>query len=183
VNLETAPISQCWWIEQFQSWVCILVLFVFILQYFILNFYWIYLFYVVMCHTAGQWWRIPLIPALRRQRQADFWVRGQPGLQSEFQDSQGYTEKTLSRKRTKQNKTKQNKTKQNKETNKRYLCTSIHCMLGTLPLIYFYHSFIKAWIWRHGTHICNPRTWEAQTEGWKVWGSPGWDSKTLSQKN
>jgi hypothetical protein len=23
----------------------------------------------------------------------DFWVRGQPGLQSEFQDSQGYTEK------------------------------------------------------------------------------------------
>jgi hypothetical protein len=34
-----------------------------------------------------------LIPALGRQRQADFWVRGQPGLKSEFQDSQGYTEK------------------------------------------------------------------------------------------
>jgi hypothetical protein len=31
--------------------------------------------------------------ALRRQRQANFWVQGQPGLQSEFQDSQGYTEK------------------------------------------------------------------------------------------
>ena len=30
------------------------------------------------------WWRMPLIPALGRQR---------PGLQSEFQDSQGYTEK------------------------------------------------------------------------------------------
>jgi hypothetical protein len=41
-----------------------------------------------------QWWRTPLIPALGRQRQADFWVWGQPGLQSEFQDSQGYTEKT-----------------------------------------------------------------------------------------
>jgi hypothetical protein len=26
------------------------------------------------------------------QRQADFWVQGQPGLQNEFQDSQGYTE-------------------------------------------------------------------------------------------
>jgi hypothetical protein len=39
------------------------------------------------------WWRTPLIPALGRQRQADFWVRGQPGLPSEFQDSQGYTEK------------------------------------------------------------------------------------------
>jgi hypothetical protein len=36
---------------------------------------------------------MPLITALGRQRQVDFWVRGQPGLQSEFQDSQGYTEK------------------------------------------------------------------------------------------
>jgi hypothetical protein len=39
------------------------------------------------------WWHMPLIPALRRQRQVGFWVRDQPGLQSEFQDSQGYTEK------------------------------------------------------------------------------------------
>jgi hypothetical protein len=44
--------------------------------------------------AAGQWWRISLIPALGRQRQADFWVWGQPGLQSEFQDSQSYTEKS-----------------------------------------------------------------------------------------
>jgi hypothetical protein len=34
-----------------------------------------------------------LISALRRQRQADLRVPGQPGLPSEFQDSQGYTEK------------------------------------------------------------------------------------------
>jgi hypothetical protein len=34
-----------------------------------------------------------LITALGRQRQVDFWVRGQHGLLSEFQDSQGYTEK------------------------------------------------------------------------------------------
>jgi hypothetical protein len=27
------------------------------------------------------------------KRQEDFWVRGQPDLQNEFQDSQGYTEK------------------------------------------------------------------------------------------
>jgi hypothetical protein len=26
----------------------------------------------------------------------DFWVQGQPDLQSEFQDNQGYTEETLS---------------------------------------------------------------------------------------
>jgi hypothetical protein len=42
---------------------------------------------------AGQWWHMPLIPALGRQRQVNFLVQGQPGLQSEFQDSQGYTEK------------------------------------------------------------------------------------------
>jgi hypothetical protein len=36
---------------------------------------------------------MPLISALGKQRQADFWIRGQPGLQSEFQDSQDYTEK------------------------------------------------------------------------------------------
>jgi hypothetical protein len=44
-------------------------------------------------YLAGWWWCMPLIPALGRQRQADFWVLGQPGLQSEFQDSQGYKEK------------------------------------------------------------------------------------------
>ena len=46
-----------------------------------------------------------LIPALGRQKQADFWIWGQPGLQSRFPDSQGYTEKTCLEK-TKQNKTK-----------------------------------------------------------------------------
>jgi hypothetical protein len=44
---------------------------------------------------------MPLIPALEKQRQADFWVRGQPGLQSEFQDSQGYTEKLCLKKQNK----------------------------------------------------------------------------------
>jgi hypothetical protein len=51
---------------------------------------------------------MPLITALRRQRQADFWVRGQSGLQSKFQDSQGYKEKPCLEK---QNKTKQKKKK------------------------------------------------------------------------
>jgi len=35
----------------------------------------------------------PLIPSLGRQRQIDVRVQSQPDLQSEFQDSQGYTEK------------------------------------------------------------------------------------------
>ena len=59
---------------------------------------------------------MPLIPALGRQRQVDFWVRGQPGLQSEFQDSQGYTEKPCLEKQQQQQQ-QQQKTKQ-KTSNK-----------------------------------------------------------------
>jgi hypothetical protein len=74
--------------------------------------------YILVCLkqlNGWAWWHTPLIPALWRQRQVDFWVRGQPGLQNEVQDSQGYTEKPCLEK---QNKTKQNKTKQtNKQNN------------------------------------------------------------------
>jgi hypothetical protein len=59
---------------------------------------------------------MPLIPALWRQRQADFWVQGQPGLQSEFQDSQGYTEKPCLEKK-----------KQNKKPTKDSYLFHIHC--------------------------------------------------------
>jgi hypothetical protein len=44
-------------------------------------------------------------PTLRRQKQADLWVRGQPGLQSEFQDSQGYKERPHLKNKTKQQQT------------------------------------------------------------------------------
>jgi hypothetical protein len=64
--------------------------------------------------SSRAWWRTPLIPALGRQRQVDFWVRGQPGLQSELQDSQGYTKKP----------SRKNKNK-NKQTNKNS-CLLIH---------------------------------------------------------
>jgi hypothetical protein len=33
-------------------------------------------------------------PSTQEAEQVDFWVQGQPGLQSEFQNSQGYTEKS-----------------------------------------------------------------------------------------
>ena len=57
------------------------------------------------------WWRTPLVPALGRQRQVDFCVRGQPGLQSEFQDSQDYTEKPCLKKKKKKKKKKTKKKK------------------------------------------------------------------------
>jgi hypothetical protein len=41
---------------------------------------------------------MPLIPAVRRQRQVEFWVCSQPGLLSEFQYSQGYIENSCLRK-------------------------------------------------------------------------------------
>jgi hypothetical protein len=73
---------------------------------------------LILRHSSWAWWHTPLIPALgrqrQRQRQADFSVRGLPGLQSEFQDSQGHTEKPCLENNTKHNITKQNKTKQNK---------------------------------------------------------------------
>jgi hypothetical protein len=52
------------------------------------------------------WWHTPLIPALGRQRQVNFWIQVQPGLK-------GYTEKPC----LERNKTEQNKTKQNKKEN------------------------------------------------------------------
>jgi hypothetical protein len=61
-----------------------------------------------MKKSAGQWWCTPVIPALGRQRQADFCIRGQPGLQSEFQDSQDYTEKPCLEKQKNKTKTKKN---------------------------------------------------------------------------
>jgi hypothetical protein len=112
---------------------------------------WVHLFEANrMRFHAGQWWRTPLIPALERQKQADFWVWGQPGLQSEFQDSQGYTEKPCLEKTNKQT---------NKQTNrmrlhvgevgvrqgKSLLCRRPHHLqgLGIMSLIFISWLLVK----------------------------------------
>jgi hypothetical protein len=61
---------------------------------------------------------MPLIPALGRQRQADFLVLGQPGLQSEFQDIQGSTEKPCLEKPKPKPKPKEKKKNNKKQTKK-----------------------------------------------------------------
>jgi hypothetical protein len=83
------------------------------------------------------WWSTPLIPALGRQRQADFWVRGQPRLQSEVQDSQGYTEKPCLEKLKKQNKTKQKKTVEGKNQLLKAVLwpLHVHCTARASPTV------------------------------------------------
>jgi hypothetical protein len=61
---------------------------------------------------AGWWWHT-FDPSTREaERQVDFWVPGQPGVQSECQDSQGYTEKPC----LEPTKTKKTNKEQNKQT-------------------------------------------------------------------
>jgi hypothetical protein len=79
--------------------------------------------YITASLKAENWlgscgWRTPWIPALGRQRQADLWVWGQPGLQSEFQDSQDYTRKPCLEKQQQQQQTKNKKTKKKKKNKK-----------------------------------------------------------------
>jgi hypothetical protein len=63
-------------------------------------------------------------PALGRQRQADFWVRGQPGLQNEFQDSQGYTETPCHKKKKKKKKKKEKKEKKERKKERKKVWAS-----------------------------------------------------------
>jgi hypothetical protein len=81
---------------------------------------------------------MPLIPALGRQRQADFWVQGQPGLQSELQDSQSYTEKPCLGGRGGQ--------KQNKKTNNNKVTLAQNWPLPSLKSKNrSSHSFLSIW--------------------------------------
>ena len=58
-------------------------------------------FIIQKLHLARQWWcTTPLVPAFGRQKQADFWVPGQPGLQSEFQEGQDYIKPTCLKNQT-----------------------------------------------------------------------------------
>ena len=51
---------------------------------------------------VGRWWRTPLIPALCSQRQADFSVQGQPGLQVSSRPARATQRNPVSKKQNKQ---------------------------------------------------------------------------------
>jgi hypothetical protein len=85
--------------------------------------------------TVGWWWRMPLIlVALGRQRQGDLRVQGQPGLQSEFQDSQSYTRNLVS------DAPRQNK---NKQTNKQTPPKNQKNSHLSSPLLLFFFTLAK----------------------------------------
>jgi hypothetical protein len=108
--------------------------------------------YKIKNSDSWVWWCTPLIPALGRQRQADFWVRGQPGLQSEFQDTQGYTEKPCLEKPKKKKKKRiiqtmellvsltnlwpQDPSLSDQQRWHRVARRATSCMPGTVPLYY-----------------------------------------------
>ena len=62
------------------------------------------------------------------KRQADFWVQGQPGLQSDFQDSQGYTGRYFPEKQTNKQTKKNKKQKQNNNKNNNNKTTQLFKM-------------------------------------------------------
>jgi hypothetical protein len=100
-----------------------------------------------MCRA---WWRMPLIPALGRQRQANFWVRGQPGLQSEFQDTQSYTEKPCLKK------TKKPKNKKQKNPKKvicLYSSFFITDSFNHMSMYIYIYIYIYAYIYTH-IYVC-----------------------------
>ena len=58
--------------------------------------YWLITIVFIILKDINKSWAVVVHafnPSTWGQRQADFWVWGQPGLRSEFQDSQGYSEK------------------------------------------------------------------------------------------
>jgi hypothetical protein len=101
------------------------------------------------------WWHTPLIPTLGRQRQVDFWVWGQPGI--EWVPGQpGLHRETLSR-----------KTKKKKSLSP--------------PTLNYWAVFLLGVV----AHTFNPSTWEAEAGGllssrsaWSIEWVPGQSSYT-----
>jgi hypothetical protein len=119
-------------------------------------------------------------PSTQRQGQADFWVRGQPGLQSEFQDSQSYTEKPCLEKQNKTNKqTKKLWGKINMFSSPLHLFVFHTKQINTSPIMNFSdcimctQSLLGHWqnkVWRIHTcgkpRGCHPSSWALITTGY-----------------
>ena len=95
---------------------------------------------------TGTVWPMPLIPVLGRQRQEEFWVGDQLGLQSKFQDSQGYIEKPYLENKQASKQTNKQKLKKNNWSWKKEKM-AIECVtyfkLFHVWALYLYHLFIS----------------------------------------
>jgi hypothetical protein len=94
---------------------------------------------------TGHWWCTPLIPSFGRQRQADFWVPGQPGLHRE----------TASKKQKNKNKKPTNQPNKQTKTPKQWIREILRQMDRTRK----YHP---EW----GNQIEKEHTWYAVADKW-----------------
>jgi hypothetical protein len=83
-------------------------------------------------------------PSTWEAEAGDFWVQGQPGLQSEFQDSQGYTEKPYLE--------KQKTTNKQQQQNQLFSTMQIYLILKILPVVMAHTSRICWRKWRQEDH-------------------------------
>lgn len=111
-----------------------------------------------------------LIPALRRQGEVDIWVRGHPGLQSEFQNSWDYLEKPCLKK-TERKKRKTNKTEKEKKIRGSF---GIH-----LSTVHGNYQKLKLKWW--GSQHLQAQHSEAGGSLW-VWSQPGLWSTSRTAK-
>ena len=93
----------------------------------------------------------------RRQRQEDLWVWGQPGLQNEFQDRQGYAEKPY---------LKKPKSKQKKKISLKYHQGDKHNVHKKMPwtVTKLYISNVELWNWTH-MYCGNLESFESMQNG------------------
>ena len=82
------------------------------------------------------------------------WVPGQPGLQGEFQDSQGYTEKPYLKQTNKQNQGIEHASDR-----------KINAILGTLTSQIHRDRKNEGGAWTVVAHTFNPKTWESEAGG------------------
>ena len=83
-------------------------------------------------------------PSTWEAEAGDFWVRGRPGLQGEFQNSQGYTEKPCLGRTNKQTKQQHKRTNKQKDTGK---SIKVYIWAVSALMDLYTNSTLKFWLY------------------------------------